>query len=175
LVLLGVRAVIRDKEAFLLENGVLRRAGNPFELVKSYSGKCGLFHACDLNALSGNGSNLDLYDSMSYMMNVQVECAPRPEILRRLFEMNVRAVLTLPCEADLEKFAPKKRLLVGKSEGGAVDARVFDYYVESEKDAELLQKEGKRIFLRSNTMDHKEAEKKKVFCIIRDAEAFHKA
>ncbi len=166
----GIRMTIRDKVAFREENGILRQVGKPMDILRTFAQDVKFLHIVDLNAKGGNTTNFDLYDHMTYRLNIEVEIAPREELVKRLLSVKARAVLDLPCALDLDKFKESWRLLVGKTNGAEKDKRVADYYVETD-DAGLvkkLAKEGKRVFVFSNKMEEKDAEKAGAYALIRD-------
>lgn len=165
----GLRVILRDKTVFREQDGILRQAGRPMDILQKIPEDVKILHIVDLNAKDGNMTNLDLYDNMTYKLNIEVECAPKEEILRKLFALGTRAVLDLPCPIDLKKFEKKKRLLVGKVTGEERDEGVFDYYAESE-DAATIAKiaKKKRVLVYSKKLSDEEAEKAGAFAIIRD-------
>ena len=167
----GLRIFVRDKTAFRMEEGVFRQAGKPMDILNKLPADVKILHIVDLNAKDGNATNLDLYDHMTYKVNIEVETGGSEELVRKLLLMKARAVLDLPCALDLRKFA-ESRLLVGKIRDGKVEQgeRFFDYYLESDdvKTVKALVKMGKRVFLHSERMPAGEAEKMRVFALIRD-------
>ncbi len=166
----GRRIIIRDKAALREAEGTLRQIGNPMDILRNLPEEVKILHVVDLNARTGNVTNFDLYDHMTYRLNIEVECAPRETLVKKLLSLGARAVLGLPCALELEKFENSKRLLVGKVSGKERDGRVYDYYLESEdiKEVKGLAKEGKRVLLHSKTISEKDAEKAGVFALIRD-------
>lgn len=166
----GIKTLVRDKTLFRMENGILRPVGKPMDMVRKLPPEIKILHIVDLNAKDGNTTNFDLYDHMTYKLNIEVEIAPKEELVKKLLRLKTRAVLELPCALDLNKFKSEKRLLVGKVQGRGRSEYVHDYYVESE-DLDFvknLTKEGKRVLLYSKTIDEKEAEKAGVFTLIND-------
>lgn len=166
----GLRMIIRDKVAFREEEGVLRQIGKPMDILGKIPKETKFLHIVDLNAKNGNVTNFDLYDHMMYKVNIEVEIAPKEEIVKKLIWMEARAVLDLPCMMDLEKFEESRKLLVGKTNGSELSEEVYDYYIETD-DLELIKKiakQGKRIFVYSNSLDEKKAKKAGIFALIRD-------
>lgn len=165
----GVRFVIKDKLAFIEENGLLRYLGKPLDLIKT--AKEELIHIKDLNALKGSSINLDIYDKITYEKYLEVEVAAKENIIKKLIEIEARVIVSLPCIIDLEKYSYKKRLLVGKTDGDKIDERVFDYYIESEdkeKIKNFVRKVNKRVFVFSNNIESEYLEKIGVFAHIKN-------
>lgn len=105
---------IKDKQAFTKKNGVLRLLGNPVHIVREMA-KQGtkLIHMIDEDAKKGVATNLDVYDKLTYFINVEVECGEHESIVEKLLGMKARVVLRLPTKLDLNKWKEKERLLVG--------------------------------------------------------------
>jgi len=104
---------IRDKQAFRKEGGRLRMAGKPISIAKKLKdGGAKLIHVVDLDALKGSSTNLDIYDKLTYFINVEVECAPQEELVKSLLTLKCRVVLS-PGGLDLSKIR-EKGLLVAK-------------------------------------------------------------
>jgi len=102
---------IRDKQAFAQD--MLSSLGKPIDVAKRMKEDgFKLIHIVDLDALNGNSANLDIYDKLTYFINVQVECAPKDAIIKKL--------LSLKCRIVLDRAAPgfsllkEKNLLVAK-------------------------------------------------------------
>ncbi|MDD5337322.1 MAG: hypothetical protein PHS02_02460 [Candidatus ainarchaeum sp.] len=165
----GIRLITRDKTAFSEKEGIRRRLGRPMDLLSSIPKNVKLLHIVDLNAKNGNATNFDLYDHMMYKFNVEVETAPEPAILKKLFAFGARAVVELPLGKDLKAFEGS-RLLVGKTDGKEIDGFVHDYYVEAENLEIIasLAKKGKRVFVHSEKLSDSELEKAGAFAVIRN-------
>jgi len=144
---------VKDKQAFKKEDGTLKLIGKPAELAREWQKEgIKLIHIIDLDAVNRNSSNFDIYDTLTYFINVEVEGARDERAIARLLDVNARVVVELPTPIKLSKFSDKKRLLVGKIEH-LKDANddVFDLYYTGtdEKTAEKLLKTKKRIILTS--------------------------
>lgn len=167
----GLRLLVRDKTAFREEGGVLRQVGKPMDILHNIPEGVKILHIVDLNAKAGNATNLDLYDKMTYAVNIEVEVAAKEEMLKKLFALKARAVLDLPCRLDLEKLGKNKRLLVGRITKDERSGDVFDYYLETE-DLELVKEIAeaakKRILVYSKTLNEKDLEKAGAFALIKD-------
>ena len=140
---------IKDKQAFRKEDTLLRFIGNPIELARKFK-KEGykLIHIVDLDALSGISTNLDMYDSLTYIINVQVECAPNENLVKKLLSLKCRVVLP-PSDLDLSSIREKK-LLVAKVSKPETDVKDFhDVVVEDADDAlvKTFASIGKRVII----------------------------
>jgi len=101
---------IKDKQAFRKINGTLKILGNAVEIARKLSAKYKLIHVIDLELEKGITTNFDIYDKLTYFVNIQVECNDE-KIAERLLELKARVVLKLPTKLPLEKW--NERLLVG--------------------------------------------------------------
>lgn len=140
---------IKDKQAFRKENNLLRFIGSPIELAKKFK-KEGykLIHIVDLDALSGLSTNLDMYDSLTYIINVQVECKPDDTLVKKLLSLKCRVVLP-PSGLDLSAIR-EKRLLVARVSKPEADVKDFhDVVVEDADDAivKTFASMGKRVMI----------------------------
>ena len=165
----GLRMIIRDKLIFTEEQGSIRQLGKPMDILRRLAEETKLLHIVDMNALNGNMTNFDVYDHMTYALNIEVECAPREEQVKKLIARGARAVFRLPCALDLSAFGKNRRLLVGKTNGTDTNDDVFDYYIESE-DIKIVEKvcKLKRTIVYSKTLEEKAVEKAGAFALIRD-------
>ncbi len=143
---------LKDKQAFRKDEGNLRMVGNPAQLCRDLAGKgAKLVHIVDLDAKRGQPSNLDIYDSLTYFVNVEVECSAKKEMLEKLFALKARIVLELPADLDLSLLRGHERLVVGSFgplyKGGAEGAH--DVIIKDAGDAEVERflKLGKRIIV----------------------------
>jgi uncharacterized protein related to proFAR isomerase len=103
---------IRDKQAFSKASGMLKILGKPLDVAKRLKEEgYRLIHIVDLDALSGLSTNLDIYDGLTYFINVQVECAPREELVKKLLSLKCRVVLNPAFDVSGLK---EKKLLVAK-------------------------------------------------------------
>jgi len=143
---------VKDKQAFRKAEGTLRRIGNPAQLARELSGSgTRLLHVIDLDANRGQATNMDIYNSLTYFINVEVECSAKKDTMDRLFRLKARIVLELPCKLDLSEFKKNERLLVG-SFGKEYDgdaAGVHDVIIKDADDAAVKRfaKLGKRIIV----------------------------
>jgi len=101
---------IKDKQAFTKVNGTLKIIGSAVEAVRKLSGDYKLIHIVDRDLEKGITTNFDIYDKLTYFINIQVECNDE-KIAERLLELKARVVLKLPTKLPLEKW--NERLLVG--------------------------------------------------------------
>jgi len=102
---------IRDKQAFAQD--MLSSLGKPIDVAKRMKEDgYKLIHIVDLDALNGNTANLDIYDKLTYFINVQVECAPKDAIIKKLLSLKCRIVLDSPAPGF--SLLKEKNLLVAK-------------------------------------------------------------
>ncbi|HIH22827.1 TPA: hypothetical protein HA238_03805 [Candidatus Micrarchaeota archaeon] len=109
--------------------------------------------------------NFDMYDHLTYVVNIQVEgiatsgATSSEKLIKRLLKLNARVVVPLPSKFELSRFADKKRLLVGrigKNFKGTTDASdVFDVILvpDDKSNLERFKKSDKRIIIDCST-DH---------------------
>ena len=103
---------IKDKQAFTKKEGILKLLGNPVDIAKRLKDEgYKLLHIVDLDALRGLSKNLDVYDNLTYFINVQVECAPDEDLVKKLLTLRCRVVL--PPDSDISVYE-EKNLLVAK-------------------------------------------------------------
>ena len=106
---------LKEKQVFVKENNILRFLGKPIDIAKQWKKEgMELLHIVDLDALKGLKSNFDVYDKLTYLMHVEVECGENEEFIEQLLKINARVVISLPTKIDLNKFAKKQKLIVGK-------------------------------------------------------------
>lgn len=104
--------LMKDKQLFTKRAGALLLAGKPIDIAKELKGKgVRLVHIVDNDALRGLPTNLDVYDNLTYVINVQVECAPKKDIVMKLLSLGCRTVLPPSFDASGLK---EKKLLVAK-------------------------------------------------------------
>lgn len=106
---------LKDKQAFSKRKGVMYLLGNPVETAKKLKNEGYiLIHIIDLDAKKGMETNFDVYDKLTYFINIEAECGNHERFIKRLLEIKTRVVINLPSEIDLKKYSEHKRLLVGK-------------------------------------------------------------
>jgi hypothetical protein len=145
---------IKDKQAFAKAGGPMRLLGKPLDLARGLQKQgCRLIHFIDTDALAGSPANLDVYDGLTYFMNVEVECAPRADFVRKLLSLKCRVVLPpsdAPGGLDVTSMR-EKRLLVAKiPKGYGGDAEGFhDVVLEDAEEAEVERfgRLGKRVII----------------------------
>lgn len=160
---------LKDKQFFVQEKGILKFFGKPFDCARDLKKEgYGLLHIIDVDAQRGVNTNTDVYDKLTYKINVQVEIDYNEALIAKLLQMNTRIVLILPSKIGLERLGEKKRLLVGKItpdyEGDAKD--VFDIIIENatKESVEKFIKFGKRVIIYKK--DFTKEMKKLVFAVI---------
>ncbi|VVC04040.1 Uncharacterised protein [Candidatus Bilamarchaeum dharawalense] len=149
---------IKDKQVFTKEGGILRLVGKPLDVAKELKKKgYKLLHIVDLNAITGRNTNLDVYDGLTYFINVQVECAPKIEIISKLMVLKCRVVLP-PAEFDIGGLINSNLMVCKVPKGYGGNADLFrDVILESfsEAEAKRFTKLGKRIIIHEAQMSKK--------------------
>jgi uncharacterized protein related to proFAR isomerase len=140
---------LKEKQAFRKEGQILRYIGSPIELARKFK-KDGykLIHIVDLDAIAGLATNTDMYDSLTYIINIQVECAPLDGLVKKLLLLKCRVVLP-PSELDLSALRERK-LLVAKVANEKADVGQFHDVVLEDADEDKVKafKDlGKRIII----------------------------
>lgn len=163
---------IKDKQAFRKEEGVLRLAGNPYELAREAKKEgIALLHFIDLDAEKGLKTNFDVYDKLTYVINVEVEGVKDEDFIEKLLDIEARVVFELPTELNLKKWKAKKRLLVGKISGkqSIEDIKeiedVYDVIIENPHPSLLEQLKDKRILVYEKDLNQIR-NKKAIFAVI---------
>ncbi|MFH0737654.1 MAG: hypothetical protein V1827_03810 [Candidatus Micrarchaeota archaeon] len=140
---------IKDKQAFERKGGSLSLAGKPLDLAKRLKGEgVVLMHLIDTEALNGMPNNLDVYNGLTYIINVQVECAPKDSLVKKLLSLGCRVVL--PPSFDATPYKEKKLLVAKIPKGYDGEAVGFhDVILEDadEKEMGRFTKLGKRIII----------------------------
>jgi uncharacterized protein related to proFAR isomerase len=143
---------VKDKQAYRMDHGALRSIGNPPQLARKLSEEgAKLIHIADLDARRGTTSNMDIYDKLTYFVNIEVECNAEKDMVTRLVAVKARAAIELGPKTDLSQWKKSERLLVGivKSDyrGGAEG--VHDVILEGATDESLgrFLKLGKRVIV----------------------------
>jgi uncharacterized protein related to proFAR isomerase len=138
---------VKDKQAFVKLSGVPRFAGNPVEVGKKLKDEgCKLIHIIDEDALKGMTKNLDVYNALTFFINVQVECAPQEEIVKKLLSLRCRVVL--PPDADISDYEEKNLLVAKLPDDYKGDAKGFnDVIVSSEDQAKRMLSLKKRVMM----------------------------
>ena len=137
---------LKDKQAFVKKEKTMRFVGKPIDIAKKLKDKgCVLLHVVDLDAKKGSETNFDVYDKLTFFINIEVECGEKEHFIKRLLEIKARAVINLPSKLNLEKFAEHKRLLVGKiKKDYSGDATEVHDIILEKPTKELLSKFKKR-------------------------------
>lgn len=107
--------LVRHKQVF--RGDMLTLAGKPVDVARRLKEEgAKLIHIVDEDALAGLSSNLDIYDDLTFFINVQVECAPDDALVKKLLSLKCRVVLP-PGRLDVSRYREKK-LLVAKVRAG---------------------------------------------------------
>ncbi len=125
---------------------------------------CRLIHIVDMDALSGMTKNLDIYDKLTFIINVQVECAPEPALIMKLLSLKCRVVL--PPSAPIAAMKEKKLLVARIPEDYPGSAEGFhDVVLDGASDESIRRFAalGKRVIIFAK--DRKNV-KEKVFGVI---------
>ena len=105
---------IKDKQAFSRQEGSLKIIGNPIFVARDLASKgTKLLHIVDEDAKKGLSNNLDVYDKLTYFINIEMECGENETIIKKLLELKSRFVIRLPAKMDISKLEKNERLLVG--------------------------------------------------------------
>lgn len=131
---------VKEKQAFRKEGGVLRLLGKPVDVARKLKDDgYKLIHIVDLDALAMLSTNLDVYDALTYFINVQVECAPDDRLVKKLLSFKCRVVLA-PSGLDVSQLKEKK-LLVAKITKDSVES-VDDFHdvIIEDADNEIVKK-----------------------------------
>lgn len=142
---------IKDKQVFTKKDGILRFVGKPIDVAKEMK-KEGykLIHFVDTEALSGLSNNFDIYNDLTYFVNIEVECAPKLELISKLLNMKCRIVIDASREELLPLNTLNKNLLVAKIPKNYEGNAEFFKDVILEYDKNLVDKFvklGKRIII----------------------------
>ncbi len=165
---------MRDKQVFRKDGGALRFVGKPIDVVREFHKQGSkLVHFVDMDALLGSQMNLDVYNSLTFFINVQVECAPQEAIVRKLLSFKCRVVLPPTFDATTMR---EERLLVAKipakyeSDSFGQKLTGFHDVLLDNADIELVSKFlglGKRVLVYEKDMPNlDEKTKKKLFAVI---------
>jgi len=155
---------VKDKQASRKDQGMLRLIGNPVFLARDMKQKgVKLIHIIDEDAKRGISNNLDIYDKLTFFINIEVECSENEVMVGKLLEKKVRVVLKLPAKTDLSKWKGNERLLVGIAPSGYKGNAegVHDVIIEDANDVkvEKFAALGKRIIV--DEADYRRLKRKK--------------
>ena len=156
---------IKDKQAFASPD-LLRLIGKPIDIAKELQDEgYKLIHIVDLDAKKGLSTNMDVYDKLTYFVNIQVECAPKEALIRKLLSVKARVVIDQAesNKLDFSAFEEKKLLVMKANSKSAVTTDFHDVIIDSQNPAILLEhfeKQGKRIIVYGS----EEVNKRKLKC-----------
>lgn len=143
---------IKDKQAFRKINGTLKILGNAVEIARKLSREYKLIHIIDLDLKKGNNANFDIYDKLTYFINIQVEC-DEEKTIERLFGLKARVVVKLPTKLPLEKW--NERLLVGVIKNNEDASGVHDVIILNPTKERMEKYKEKRIIVYNEKWDKK--------------------
>lgn len=86
---IGKYLILRDKQFYTTD---MKLMGNSVEVAKQLAKDYDLLHIRDMDMDRGVVKNLDVYDKLTYYINVQVEVHREIDELRRLVDFQVRLV-----------------------------------------------------------------------------------
>ncbi len=144
---------LKDKQAFIKSGTTMRFIGKPIDIAKKMKAEGSvLLHIIDLDAKKGSESNFDVYDKLTFFINIEVECGETERFIKRLLEIKARVVVDLPSKINLGKFKGHKRLLVGKIKKGYTgDAEeVFDIILEEPTEKLVSKFKDRRLIVYEN-------------------------
>lgn len=102
--------IIKDKQAFNLD---MRFLGKPIDMCKKFKEQgYKLVHIIDKDAKSGSSTNFDIYNNLTFFLNIQVEISSNEEFVKKLLKINSRVVIPPNPQFNLSK--ESKKLLVAK-------------------------------------------------------------
>jgi hypothetical protein len=170
--------ILKDKQAFDLDG--ISLIGEPVAHTKNlFDDGFKLIHICDTGALKGLSTNMDVYDKLTYFVNIEVECFPKKDLLSKLVSIRSRIVVSDFSDSSLAtigSFSENKKLFiakVSKEKSQKIDSLLplFDeFYLDFYPDSKTLEKissNKKRLIL--NHSDYKNLKNKKgIFGIILD-------
>jgi hypothetical protein len=140
---------LRDKQVFTKAGGAMHILGKPLGVAKDMKEQgIKLIHFVDLDGMSGMSNNLDVFDGLTFIINVQVEVAPRENLVRKLLSLKCRVVL--PPDAPVDGYRDKNLLVARIPPGYSGDAAGFhDVILEDadEKTAKRFVGLGKRVMI----------------------------
>ncbi|MEW6722002.1 MAG: hypothetical protein AB1324_01955 [Candidatus Micrarchaeota archaeon] len=145
---------LKDKQAFSSVGGRMRLLGKPIDVARGLKEEgFVLIHITDMDALKGQPTNLDVYDALTFFINVQVECAPRDEIVKKLLSLKCRVVLPPDSPLGVSGYREKKLLVARIPKGYGGDAEGFHDVILDEADpasVKRFESLGKRIIINEN-------------------------
>jgi hypothetical protein len=152
---------IKDKQAFIKEGGILRFLGKPIDIAKEFKEEgYKLIHIIDEDALKGLSKNFDIYDALTFFINVQVECAPKRSMINKFLSMRCRVVL--PHNADFSGYKERNLLVARLPKDHTEPFKGFhDAIIEEERQIAPLLKAGKRIMVHLSVYQNLSEENRK--------------
>ncbi|MFN7088852.1 MAG: hypothetical protein ACK4NX_03515, partial [Candidatus Paceibacteria bacterium] len=63
-----------------------------------------LLHIVDLDAKKALTTNFDVYDKLTYFINIEVDGISNSKFMEKLLEINARVVVELPTAINLKKW-----------------------------------------------------------------------
>ncbi len=149
---LGKLVVIKDKQFFTNE---LRIIGNPITYAKRIKGNYDFLHIIDKDLSLSNMplKNFDIYDKLTYIINIQVEVPKGFDSqvdINRLFSINARVVIPLPSFESFLSKVKNEKLLVAYVDRASPQLKFFRDVVVPLDKWDVLKKDpvflDKRVF-----------------------------
>ncbi len=134
------KLMIKQKQAFSIRGPVPKILGNAVDVCKNLDAK--LIHIIDKDALAGSLTNFDVYDRLTYNVNVQVEIKPSENMIKKLIAINCRVVVP---PIDLSSFDHKNRFVATISKDDSVPIFFRDVLIEDFEPSCLEKFKEKRI------------------------------
>lgn len=170
--------ILKDKQAF--DSDGLSLVGEPVAHTKNlFDEGFKLIHICDTAAMKGVSTNMDVYDKLTYFVNIQVECSPKKDLLSKLVSKRSRIVISDFSASSLDlikEFSENRKLFIAKI--SKENSKKFDslfssfeeFYLDFLPNSDLIEKilsKKKRLIL--NQSDYEKLKNKKgIFGIILD-------
>jgi len=155
---------IRGKQAFSKKEGIMTFLGKPTDVARDFAenGRK-LIHIIDLDS-KGRSPNFDVYDSLTCIMNIQIECS-NEGFAKKLVDIKSRVVVKLPSNFSFDDFSENERLMVGQIDcnySGSMDG-VHDLVIENADDEAIKKflKSKKRLIIRKKDFEKLKSENKK--------------
>jgi phosphoribosylformimino-5-aminoimidazole carboxamide ribonucleotide (ProFAR) isomerase len=162
---------LKDKQFFeLSSDGIMRFIGKPTDVAKKLKDEgYDMIHILDVDALKGLKTNFDVYNHLTFTINIEVDCGDREDLITHLLTVKSRVIITLPTKLDLKKYKETK-LMVGKIAAtfDGDSSAVNDLIVENADDAAVAKfsKSNRVLVYAADFEKLNEKSKKKIFCVI---------
>jgi uncharacterized protein related to proFAR isomerase len=161
---------LKDKQFFEMSDGIMRFIGKPTDVAKKLKDEgYELIHILDVDALKGLKTNYDVYNHLTFTINIEVDCGDREDLITHLLTVKSRVIISLPTKLDLKKYKETK-LMVGKiaatfdGDSSAVNDLII---TDANNDSVAKFSKSNRVLLYKTDFDNlNDKSKKKVFGVI---------